>query len=416
MLRPAIQRVVTATLVLISLSIPPTLRAQDIPEMSAEAAAAFAEGMAHYTSAEYQAAAEDFARAYQTDPSFAVAAFFEGLNWGNAGNAERAADAYRRAAEGRDRMSRYYRRRLAAQMASMEGDRARYTEENREAARLAPGSKAAYNAAQGANQLRRPREALEWLATLDPDRPPMLGWPGYWSVLASAQHQVGDFEGYLATSREARRRFPEAVAPWYDEGAALAALGRIDEFDALVEGFERLDAPFDIFLVTMAAEADAHGQAELSGRLLDRAREVHAAMPADLAGQNGPRNWKAIAHYSRGELEEAEALFRELVRDNPDNDGWRAWVAAIAGQRGDRAAAEAEITRLLVSETPDDGGTPSLYAATIAAALGDGDRFADLIARAEAAGLLYSAWDHRHPLYRRIRSHPAYMAFITPRG
>lgn len=385
---------------------------QDIPEMSAEAAAAFADGMAKYTEANYASAAEAFARAHDLDPSFAVAAFFEGLNWGNAGDAERAREAYARAAVGRDRMSPYYQHRLDAQVAGIEGDRRTYLEENRKAARFAPGSKAVYNVAQGATGLRRPREALDALASLDPDRPPMKGWPSYWTVLHSAHHQVGSYEAELASAREARRRFPTLPALVYDEAEALAALGQEEELDAVVEAFEALDAPFDIFLISIAAEAEAHGHPAVARRLLDRAMEVYADMPEELASQNGPRNWKGIAHYSRGELAEADAVFRGLVADNPDNNGWRAWVGLIAAERGNTEAAEAEIRRLL--EAPGNRATLSLYAASIAAAMGDGDRFGELISRALDEGLLFSVWDHRHPVYRKIRGHPAYQAFITP--
>ncbi len=390
------------------------VRAQDIPEMSAEAAAAFADGMAKYTAADSPGAAEAFARAYEIDPSFAVAAFFEGLNWWNAGDAERAREAYARAAAGRERMSLYYQHRLDAQIASINGDRRTYLEENRRAARLAPGSKAVYNVAQGATAFRRPREALDALTSLDPDRAPMKGWPSYWTVLHSAQHQLGSYEAELASAREARRLFPTLPALFYDEAEALAALGREEELEAVVEAFEALDAPFDIFLVSIATEAEAHGHPATARRLLDRAMEVYAAMPEELAAQNGPRNWKGIAHYSRGEVEEADAVFRALVADNPENDAWRAWVGLIAAERGDSDAAEAEIRRLL--DASGNRAALSLYAASIAAAMGDGDRFGELISRALDEGLLFNAWDHRHPVYQKIRGHSAYQAFITPAG
>lgn len=40
---------------------------------------------------------------------------------------------------------------------------------------------------------------------------------------------------------------------------------------------------------------EAHGHPEAALRLLDRAIEVYAAMPEELATQNAPRKWKAIA-------------------------------------------------------------------------------------------------------------------------
>ncbi|HUG41925.1 MAG TPA: hypothetical protein VMM12_15760 [Longimicrobiales bacterium] len=390
--------------------------AQDIPEMSPEATAAFAEGMAHYTATEYREASAAFARAYALDPSFAVAAFFEGVNWVNAGEPDSARAAYARATAGRDRMSAYYRHRLDAHLASLGGDRKAYLEANREAARIAPGSKAEYNVAQGTVGFLRSGEALRSLANLDPRRAPMKGWLGYWTVRHRAQHLAGDYEAELASAREARQLFPDQPAVYYDEAEALIALGRIDELPAVVEAFGSLEAAFPPFLVTMAAEAEAHGEPGAARDLLDRAMQEFAALPAEAAAGNTARNWKGIAHHARGEFEEAARIYRELSRENPGNDWYRASAGVMAAERGDRAAADTEIRRLLDKETAADAGDLSMYAANIAAALGDAERFAVLSARARAAGYAYGDWDHRYYAYRKIRGHPAYRAFISPSG
>lgn len=389
------------------------LGAQDVPEMSPEAITAFAEGIGLYQAADYPAAAQAFARAHELDPSFAVAAFFEGLNWGNAGEAEKAREAYARAAEGRDRMSAYYRYRLAAQMAD---DRATYREENRKAAAIAPGSKAAYNLARGAASTRMPHEALRALAALDPDRPPMRGWRAYWSVLISAQHQVGDLEGALANAREALRRYPEPQAFYYQVAENLAALGREEELDPVIDALASRHGSLDMFLVTAAAEADAHGHPDLAERLLRRAMAVYDTLQEEDAQSTRVRNWKGIALFALGEMEAAEAVFRGLRDERPSSDAWHAWVALIEGRRGDRAAAEAEIRRLLAKETPEDVGTLSYYAAAVAAGMGDASRFVELMKQAEEAGRLHSEWDHRHPVFQAIRSDPAVQALMRPRG
>lgn len=86
----------------------------------------------------------------------------------------------------------------------------------------------------------------------------------------------------------------------------------------------------------------------------------------------------------------------------------------MAAEGGDRAAAEAEIRRLL--ELPDGGGIPALRAASIAAALGDAPRAVELLESSRAAGRMYDSWDHRSPVWRKIRGDSAYQAFIAPQG
>lgn len=390
---------------------PAAALAQDVPELSAEALARFAAGMAHYQASEYTSAAAAFEEAYSLDPSFYLAAFFAGLNWGNAGDGAKAGAAYAYAVTGRDRLSAYYRHRLDAQLAARAGDSERAVEENRAAARLAPGSKAVYNVAQLANRMRRPALAVEALTTLDPDRPPMKGWAGYGAVLTRAYHDLGQHEAELTAARDYRRRFPEVINAFYAEGRALAAFGRLAELERLIPAFEAASPLLGTFLVTMAAEAEAHGHANGARRLLDRAIAWYDALPPDLAAASGVRYWRAFAHYSRGEHDAAGELFRGLVAEQPDNDGWRAWVAIIAAEKGDRQAGEAEIRRLLDKETPADVGLLSIYAASIAGVLGDAPRVVRLLEAAEAAGRAPDIWTHRGPWYRRIRSDRGFQEF-----
>lgn len=390
---------------------PAAALAQDVPELSAEALARFAEGMAHYQASEYTSAAAAFEEAYSLDPSFYLAAFFAGLTWGNAGDGAKAGAAYAYAVTGRDRLSAYYRHRLDAQLAARAGDRERAVEENRTAARLAPGSKAVYNVAQLANRMRRPALAVEALTTLDPDRPPMKGWSGYGAVLTRAYHDLGQHEAELTAAREYRRRFPEVINAFYAEGRALAALGRLSDLERLIPAFEAASPFLGRFLVTVGAEAEAHGHANDARRLLDRSIAWYDALPPDRAAASGVRNWRAFAHYSRGEHDAARELFRGLVAEQPDNDGWRAWVAIIAAEKGDRQAGEAEIRRLLDKETPADGGLLSIYAASIAGVLGDAPRAVRLLEAAEAAGRAPDIWTHRGPWYRRIRSDRGFQEF-----
>jgi tetratricopeptide (TPR) repeat protein len=392
------------------------LGAQDIPEMSAEAATAFAEGMHKYNEAAYVEAAEAFDRAYELDPKFAVAAFFAGLNHSNAGDDEKARAAYRLAEAGKERMSAYYRHRLAAQLAALTGDPSTYYEENRKAAVLSPGSKAAYNLGQAAVRMRQPTEGLASMRTLDPDAPPMRGWSGYWGVVTTAHHQLGDYEAELAAAREAVRRFPNLGTAQFDVAASLIALGRLDEAAPVYDEWERGEGNIAASWVALAAEAEVHGQPETARRLRDRAIAWYRARPSEEMQTPGRRAALAFAHYNRGDLAEAEEIYRALATEFPDNDAWKSWLGILAAERGDRTAAEAEIKRLLSVEQPSHNGSRSWWASGIAGALGDGPRTVELLERSRVAGRVYNVWDHRHPSYRKVRDYPGLRSFLNPKG
>jgi tetratricopeptide (TPR) repeat protein len=392
---------------------PVSLAGQDIPEMSPTAVAAFAEGMAAYAVGQNSAAAEHFARARTLDPSFAVAAFFEGVTLQNAGNIEGARAAYDLAWEGRHRMSPYYRNRLDAQMAG--STEASYAS-NLEAARVAAGTKAFYNAGREAVLLRFHYEGVDLLERIDRDGPVMTEYRNPWSWLNNAYHAMRRYEDELETAREGRRRHPDFQALYYDEGEALIAMGRASELDAVIDAFAELGSPMPPLLVTLAIEADAHAQPEVRDRLLDRAMQEFETMPAEAASENAPVYWRALAHYTGGDWDEAHQRFRELSSRDPDNNNWRAMAGAAAAQRGDEDEANREIRRLLDPATPGNSAQRALFAAGVAAELDEPARFEEYLGLALHQGLLFSIWDHRHPVYRNVRDNVAYLAFIGPEG
>src|SRR2546425_11813165 len=77
--------------------------------------------------------------------------------------------------------------------------------------------------------LNRPREAVNALMALGPDRGFTHGWWVYWYDLTTALHQLGDHRRELKQALEGARRFPDNPQVLTTQIRALAALGRAEE-------------------------------------------------------------------------------------------------------------------------------------------------------------------------------------------
>lgn len=410
-------RAMTAAVLFGLLALPTGARGQDLPESSPEAVAAHARGIAAYLSADYDEAVQHFYRAYELDPTFHVALFMAGLSHGNAGRGEQADSLYAIVAAHKQRLSPYFRTRLEAQMAGRAGDGERYIALNRAAAEAAPGTKAAYNVAQGAVPRRRPGEALAALRTLDPDREPMRGWYSYYTVYTNAAHALGEHEDELAMARRARVAFPDALGPRGLEAQALAALGRTAELDRVLDDIASLpvaeaNSAGQIYTV-VALELDAHGHDAAARRVHERALTWFAAAPVEQAGSRSHRQQQAYALYAAGRPVEAAAAYRALAAEFPDAPLYQAWIGFLAAQNGDPATAAEVSARIEAGEIRLSPLNSSFFRALIAAARDERD---EAVAVFDSTGA-WARWIHRDPVLRRqLGDHPAFIEFLRPKG
>src|SRR5438874_1040951 len=161
-------------------------------------------------------------------------------------------------------------------------------------ATLAPGSEALYLVAEDAMALNRPREAVDALVALGPDRGFTRGWWVYWSDLTSALHLVGDHRRELQAALEGLRRFPDNSQILATQVRALAALGRLEEMRRGVAATMNLPpmqgwAAADVLLLA-AVELRAHGHPAAADTLLGQARDWLAARPP-CGGSGSRRCW-----------------------------------------------------------------------------------------------------------------------------
>lgn len=259
-------------------------------------------GIDAYVQARYQDAIPHFRMAYASDPAFYAALLMAGVCAGNAGERARADSFYALVVPHKDRLSAYYQSRLEAQMASSAGDLAAYIAGNRRAA-AGPGTKAAYNVAQGVIQQGRANEARAMLRQLDPDREPMRGYASYFGVYRYAAHQLGDYEDELQMARRARGPLSGDVRAVALEVEALVPLGRTAE------------------------------------RWLSAAIKWFDTLPPAEAKTADNRADKAYALYAAARYQEAAAIYDGLASDLPGQPQWQAWQGLLGALLGDKAKA-----------------------------------------------------------------------------
>ena len=83
--------------------------------------------------------------------------------------------------------------------------------------------------------MNRPREAVEALQSIDPDRGELQGWAQYWTELDHAHHLLGEHDAEADAARQMRQRYPERRIALVLEIRARAAQGRTDLVEALLE-------------------------------------------------------------------------------------------------------------------------------------------------------------------------------------
>ena len=384
---------------------------------SFESYQAFDEGMEAYLDGEWRTAAASLLRAHDLDTAFVLPLLYAGLSLSNVREMATVDSLGVYMNQRRARLSEYHRHWLDYMDARTHGRNEDARVAIREAARLAPESKAVYNYAYAAQLTHRPREAVTALETLDPERGPMRGWLPYWQMLTDNLHRLGDHEAELAAARRSRELHPSRGWPIRMEGEALAALGEIDEIDALVSEIPSVD-PRDItfggILDGIGSELRSHGHLDESNALFERSVSWFEQLPDSLRALRLNVEVQATALGMLGRTEEAAVLIDSLRERYPDDLTLVGWEGILAARAGRVDVAEAARAALSDAERADpySRGFYSLQLARIAGALGDPE---------EATALLRSAVDQgmrplRHAgLYLEdMLEYPPFVELLTP--
>lgn len=401
-------------------AIPDSGQAQDVPESSPMAMAAFAEGMTHYVDGDFDRAIAAFEQANAHDPTFVLALFFAGMNHSNAGRGAVADSLFTIVQRARARLSPYYQGRLDTQLAMRAGDREAAVGHARTLAEAFPGTKASYNVAQILVSLRRPREARDALLSLDPEREPMRGWDPYWLVLTRALHDLGEHEAELDMARRGREHYPDNISVAWVEAEALAALGREAELERLMTAVtamrSRLGTTPGTVMTSVAADLVSHGRSEeLAHRIYAQALRWYEDRPeAERAGR-AHRNWYGLTLHGVGRDAEARQVYERLSAEVPGLPWYRGMVGVLAARTGDTLEARRVVEWLGSDQAGGTAEDRLLMRGLVAAALGENGQALRFIDAAYDRGA-FNRWGHRHPTLLLLKDEPEFSELLRPRG
>jgi len=293
-----------------------------------------------------------------------------------------------------------------------------------------------------ARESGRPREAVQILSRLDPERD--LGWlPDSGKVLyrrdlAVAYHALGDYRNELRIARDLTRRDPNRLASINLEIHALAGLGKAsDVLDRVAQAWSLPPDPLMLYrlgrlttgrpvLVNTAGrlcyeaalELQAHGHPDAAREAADRAVTWYHAQRAEDQSQPEYRYSLARSLELVGRYEEADSLMQGLAAEDSSNVDYQGTLGVLAARRGEGARAQRTDQALAASSVPFLIGLNTYYRAQIAAVLGDRDRAVGLLRDAIAHGAAGDPWNrlHSEPAFGSLHDYPPFQELLRPKG
>jgi len=391
-----------------------------------EAFEAYSDGLDAY-GRDYAEAARHFERAAVADPTFRRAALWAaqsymlvawlGGGWPVMLKAESLMVPLQQSPE---QLSRYERCRL-----DFLNSLGRRISTARCMAQAAPGSdNARWELALALIRLNRPAAAIQVITQLDPDRGFMKKLGGYWGVLSSAYHMLGDHERELEAARRERQQFPENAYTLTLEAYALAALGRVDDVAAALDTIRSQPSQRIELLLQIAEELRVHGHRDEAREVFDEVIAWLRSRPDETVEARARLAWVS---YDAERWDDAQRLFEELAQEDSANtryldwvglnNSYVGWLGLLAARRGDRAEAE-RISEELRSTGGLFNKDNTGFRARIAALLGERD---------EAVRLLQQNFDmgpppdrylvvHRSIDFEYLQDDPAFQEFLRPKG
>jgi tetratricopeptide (TPR) repeat protein len=382
---------------------------------------AFDEGLQLYLLSAHDAnAIPHFYRAFALDTSFVIPLFYATHVHNNIGQWTAADSLVAIVERFRDRLSAYDRHWLDYLKAHAEGDSPAALLAIRRAAELAPGSKAVYNRARQALHNNRPQEAVYALLTVDSERGPMRGWRPYFEQLIEAYSALGERERALEAAQQYREAYGDDLATLVSEAAALAALQRVEEANALLEDMTALPEQGlnqGDMILGIALDQRRLGHSDAARRTVDRAiRWFDARLPETKS--SAAWRWSyAWALYVADRLDEAYRVANSLAEEFPQDFHYRGLVGVLAACKGDRDEALAISQWLEALDRPYLKGNHTMWRSMIAGALGDGENAVALFRQAFAGGAGYPGpWDYPWIAFEPIRDYPPFQELVRPRG
>ncbi len=364
-----------------------------------------------------------FEAAARLDPSFSTPRLWLVFMYGQRGDLDRAREFLAGLAGERDRLTPFARSWLDALKANLDGRYLEALQSLREAQRLAPRNALVLLwVGLLATAANRPGEAAEVLSGVEPEdwyrsRHPLGA--SYLRELTGALHLLGEHDRELVIARRARGLYPNRAATNAVEARALAALGRVEEVERLLDECRSIpDSSGDMAEVVRIAggELRAHGRRDASIEIANRDVERYRGQETGFAGGEAQIQGLAWALYRAERWAESRALFEKLAERDPGDVDDLGTLGVLAARLGDGREARRIDNELQRREGPRLYGASTYGRARIAAQLGEGKRALELLRRSFAEGYAFSTSIHRDMDLEPLRNDPGFQELLRPKG
>ena len=390
------------------------------PPSSFDAYTAYAEGMESFARGEMRTAVERFAVAAQLDSNFAMP-----LLWSLSAHRRMFQDTVARAiiarlSSRRERLTLWERAFLDYETSEVNWDAVEAFERARRLAELAPGSEWVYQAAVAALRANRPREALQNLTRLDPERGWFGGSADYWIQRAGARHMLPDVAAELRDVASARRAHPDDFRMVYHQLAALARAGDSAQAMRELDEVEAWPAAMEVFnhLRLTSREARAHDHPALAAAAMSRAlRWLDQHVPPDTNARAVDR-WHRDhieALYYTGRVDDARAEVVAMLATRPKDEFLTGWLGVIAAHRGEAAEVRRIVEWFDAIQGPVYATMPLVWNARILATAGDLEGAMRALHWTFARGRPLAMY-HSDIMLERLWSYEPFREFIRPKG
>jgi tetratricopeptide (TPR) repeat protein/TolB-like protein len=377
-----------------------------------EAYRAFDEGMETLVGPyDSRAALPHFLRAFELDSTFLTPLIYASIAALNTARLPLVDSLLQVLEAHADQLSEYDRHWMRSLRAFIDYDHETALRAISSAAQIAPQSRASYLRAFTLQLLNRPREELEVLASIDPNRGGMRGNWLYWLRVIEAHEMLGEHTQALDASRKARDQYPGLYFS-YPEVVALVALGRTEDARRLLPEVENFWGH-----IRLGNGLRSHGQIRMAQEVFDQTVEWVRALPPEEVAQETNRLYLAVALYHAEEWTEAWDVLEALVGEFPDDVDYVGLLGCAAARLGNRERALDISEQLAAMVEHEFQDRRPVWQARIAAVLGE---------RAEAVRLLEETFRQRWLDYgvtvnpnidfESLRDYPPFQEFLRPKG
>jgi len=294
-----------------------------------------------------------------------------------------------------------------------------------ESAALAPNAGPHFHATYMALWNNRPRLVLELLQNANFDRGFWTNYPFYVTPLTDALHLTRDYREEERQARQALVRFPDLLFIHFAVARALAARGKVEELQSVLQEISALPGqpgwlPDTTWTAGLAMryvglELRAHGHAADADHVLHQAVSWYADRPQLEAQDLTHRYQHAEALYAAREWARADSAFQDLSRVSPDHIAFRARLGLLAARRGEIDEAQRVARWLEELQRPYLFGEPAVWRARLAAQMGDLGGAVALLQQAFSQGRPYQVHFHADPDLEPLHGFSPFDDLIKPK-